>query len=91
MNPVYNTLCAVLEEAHLLTHEAAQKLATHMQNNIHQSKYDDALEMVKEISRHVDKYEVEPWKARLASLEARVKELEKPLEKKKLQSKQKLV
>lgn len=84
MNPVYNTLCAVLEEAHLLTHDAAKQLATHMQTNIHQSKYEDAVEMVKKISRNVDQYVEEPWSAKVSALEARVRELEDKLSKPKV-------
>lgn len=76
MNPVYNTLCAVLEEAHLLTHEAAEKLATHMQNNIHQSKYADAVNMVKKVSRTVDSFVDEPWLDKIRSLERKVADLE---------------
>lgn len=56
MNPVYNTICAVLEEAGLLTHEAAQKLAKHMQSNIHQSDFEDALKMVQQVSRKIDDF-----------------------------------
>lgn len=83
MNPVYNTICAVLEEAHLLTHDAAAKLAVHMQNNIHQSKYDDAVNMVKKVSREVERFVDEPWLEKIHALEVRVSELEAKLPKKK--------
>jgi heme oxygenase len=76
MNPIYNTFCAVLEEAHLLTHEAAAKLATHMQNNIHQSRYEDAVRMVQVVSKDVKQFVDEPWLAEIARLESRVKALE---------------
>lgn len=75
MNPVYNTLCAALEEAGVLTHEAAQKLARHMQTHIHQSDYEDALRMVREVSRGVDDFADR-------TLEKRVGALEKPKTKK---------
>jgi hypothetical protein len=80
MNPIYNTICAVLEEAHLITHDAASKLATHMQNNIHQSRYDDALLMVKKASGDVEKFVDEPWLGDIARLENRVAELEEKLQ-----------
>lgn len=80
MSPVFNTICSVLEEAHLLTHEAAEKLATDMQTSIHQASYGDALHMVKEVARDVGQFTDEPWAQRIEYLEARVKELEAKFE-----------
>lgn len=80
MNPIYNTICAVLEEAHLLTHDAAEKLATHMQNNIHQSRYEDALKMVRKSSAEVKQFAHEPWTGDIALLEHRIAKLEGQLE-----------
>lgn len=80
MNPIYNTICAILEEAHLITHEAAEKLATHMQNSIHQSRYEDALVMVQKASNDVKQFVDEPWLGDIARLERRVAELEGQLE-----------
>ena len=79
MNPIYNTFCAVLEEAHLLTHDAAAKMATHMQNSIHQSRYEDAVEMVQKVSQEVKQFVDEPWLGDIARLERRVAELETQL------------
>lgn len=76
MNPVYNTLCAALEEAGVLTHDAAQKLARHMQTHIHQSDYEDALEMVKEVSRKVDNFADKTLHEAHEGLSKRVEQLE---------------
>jgi hypothetical protein len=87
MNPIYNTFCAILEESHLITHEAAAKLATHMQNNIHQSRYEDAVLMVKKASNDVKQFVDEPWLSDIARLERRVSELESQLKPKVAKSK----
>lgn len=80
MGPVYNTFCAILEEAHLITHEAASKLATSMQGGIHQSRYEDALAMVQKATDDVKQLADEPWLGDIARLERRVADLENQLQ-----------
>jgi hypothetical protein len=83
MNPIFNTLMAILHKAELLTPEAAEKMAVKMQGSIHQSKYSDAVLMVEDVSDNVDHFVAEPWNNKIAGLEARISKLEKLLTKKK--------
>lgn len=83
MNPIFNTLMAVLQKANLLTPQAAKKMAIKMQNSIHQSNYEDAVRMVEEVCDDVKSFVAEPWLERISVLEEKIAKLEKGLTKKK--------
>ena len=74
-----NTVLAILERARLITPEAGTKLSKELQSGIHQSRYEDAVAMVKEVENKISKLVDEPWNTDVAKLELRIKNLEQDI------------
>lgn len=77
----FNTVVAILERAKLITSEAAKKLSSELSTQIHQSNYESAVQMVKDVEAKLKDIPLvsEPWILEIKKLERRIEELEAKL------------